>query len=189
MQSETQSQPDNEVPSTSPPPTAETTQSETHSPSNEEIPLHWIFGEGKCALPQKHFCWWPPLHFFHHLISVISWGHGSLVQVWEVCRHRCSHKVREACDLSCSQEVWERERELVGGRLEHINIVVRFQQNLDQCFIDFDCDFWPRLVCSLLRRFQYAPQSPLIPRCYHIRTQLPIASSWCLSPFPSLACS
>ena len=84
-----------------------------------------IFEEKKCALPHKHFRWWPPLHFFHHLISVISWGHESLVQVWEVCHNDCPPKV------------WERERELVGGRLEHINIVVCFHEQYRSAFHRF----------------------------------------------------
>ena len=147
------------------------------NPSVPNMPPHWVFEREGCTSPHTHFCWWPPFHFFHHLICVISWGHGSLVPVWEVSYPGCPPKD------------WKDERELVGGRLGQVNIVVRFQQSPDNCFVDFYCNFWLRLVCSFLRRLHYPPQRPLIPRCYHIRTQFPTASSGCLSHFPSLACS
>ena len=193
MQSEIHPLPDNEVLSTLPilphsplPPTTRTMQSETTSPSDNkkekkppvpDIPPHWIFEREQCTSPHTHFCWWPPFHFLHHLICVVSWGHGSLVPLWAVSYP------------GCPPEVWEKERELVGGRLEHINTVVCFQQSLDQRFINFYCDFLPSLDYSFLRRLYCAPHRPLITQCYHMRTQFPSASSGCLSPFPSVACS
>ena len=96
-------------------------------------------------------------------MCIIGLGHASLVQVWEACRE------------NADPEAWKALREIVGGELEHINLVVRFYQSLDfdRRFMDFDCDFWPRLVCSFLRQWDFAPPIPLGE--YHIPGHFPTA--------------
>ena len=85
-----------------------------------DMPSHWIFKRDGHPLNHTYFCWWPPLHFLHHLMCAIGWGHGSLVEFWELCHPRCP------------LEVWEHERDLVGGRLEHLNTVVRSEEHTSE---------------------------------------------------------
>ena len=102
-----------------------------------EIPSHWVFGGGGDS--SKHFCWRPFTHFLHHLFCVIGLGHASLHSVW-----KDSYP-------GCPDEVWEKGRDRLRERLEHINIVVRSHLRVDECFACLHPSDWSRLVYSFLQ--------------------------------------
>ena len=109
-------------------------------------------------------------------MCIVGLGHASLVQVWEACRedpkgplceachkhhdgglcevcHDHPEELCEACNKHPPEGAWDKQKNIVVDELEHINLVVRFYQSLDfdRRFMGFDCDFWPRLVCSFPR--------------------------------------
>ena len=83
---------------------------------DHELPPHWVFKREGHPLNHSYFCWRPFPHFLCHLFCLIGFGHVNLDGVWEVCHP------------DCAVETWERWRDQLKGRLQHINVMVHSWQ-------------------------------------------------------------
>ena len=110
-------------------------------------PPHWTFGRG--GYP-TFFLLHSVLRALFQFLCLISFGHKNLKPIWAVCYR------------GCKEEDWEKKRDAIRERLQHVNVVVRLQQSPDEFSAGLDRDFWlHRLLCSLLRRRRFAPRTLL----------------------------
>lgn len=136
-------------------------------PDIPDIPPHWIFDRDE--LPQKYPYFYPRLYILvlHRLLCVFGFGVGNLRKIWYVSYP------------GCPTEMWERERDRLRLRLEHINLVVR-PQGFDRYFAGFEYNVWPRPVCYSLHWWAFAPRilpCPGVGWYCHIRRRSPMSSS------------
>ena len=90
----------------------------------DEMPPHWVFKRDKDMSKNSPFHWRSLVYDLHKVLCVFGFGHASLRDVWVMTHPKCR------------LEVVDRTKNKLRQRLEHVNIVVRYQ-DFDRCVGDF----------------------------------------------------
>ena len=96
----------------------------------KRMPSYWNL---KRSPDRTSFSWSSVVRLLCCVLCSISFGHTDLECVWEaICQ-----------DEAKNVKPWESRREIIGKRLEHINVVVRLRLTCgDECFANFNYDVW-----------------------------------------------